>query len=130
MLPTIYKPTRITESTATIIDNILTNNDEYLLYILITNVSDHFPTILSANLDLEIPKKSTKKFLYKRINSNENMSKLKQKLSDVNWQEKLDINDVNVDYDKFIETFDVLYDECIPLKNLQPIGKKIHCHHG
>ena len=126
ILPTIYKPTRITESTATIIDNILTNNDEDIApsTILITNVSDHFPTILSANLDLEIPKSSTKKFIYKRINSNENISKLKQKLSDVNWQEKLDNNDVNVDYDKFIEMFDVLYDECIPLKKCTTNRKK------
>ena len=94
MLPTIYKPTRITEITATIIDNILTNNDEDIAQstILITNVSDHFPTIISANLDLEIPKSSIKKCIYKRINSNENISKLKQKLSDVNWQEKLDNN--------------------------------------
>ena len=112
MLPTIYKPTRITESTASIIDNILTNNDEDITQstILVTNDSDHFPTILSANLDLEIPKSNTKKFIYKRISSDENISKLKQKLSDVNWQEKLDDNDVNENYDKFIKTFDVIYD--------------------
>ena len=28
MLPTIYKPTRITETTATLIDNLLTNNEQ------------------------------------------------------------------------------------------------------
>ena len=71
MLPTIYKPTRITESTATIIDIILTNNDEDIAKstILITNASDHFPTILSANLDLEIPKSSTKKFIYINVST-------------------------------------------------------------
>ena len=95
-----------------------------LLYWLLMSVITFFPTILSANLDLEIPKSSTKKFIYKRIHSNENISKLKQKLSDVNWQEKLDNNDMNIDYDKFIETFDVLYDECIPLKKCTSNRKK------
>ena len=49
MLPTIYKPTRITESTATIIDNILTNNDEDIAQstILVTNVSDNIDNILT-----------------------------------------------------------------------------------
>ena len=47
MIPSILKPTRITETSATIIDNILTNSDsEIKTAILVTDITDHFPTIL------------------------------------------------------------------------------------
>ena len=52
MLPSIYKPTRITATTATCIDNILTNNENIITpTILVNDTSDHMPTILSTNLD-------------------------------------------------------------------------------
>ena len=106
MLPTIYKPTRITETSATIIDNILINN-EYIIQstILVTDISDHLPTILSTNLDVVSSKERVTKFTYKRNHCNNNIRKLRQRLSDVNWQETLSNNDVNVDYDNFVETF-------------------------
>ena len=69
-----------------------------------------------TNVDEGIPKSNIKKFIYKWNICSENISKLKQKLSDVNWQAELDYKDINVDYDKSFETFDTLYDECIPLK--------------
>ena len=47
MIPSILKPTRITETSVTIIDNILTNcDDEITTAILVTDITDHFPTIL------------------------------------------------------------------------------------
>ena len=52
MLPTIYKPTRITETTATLIDNILTNNEQIVQStIVVSDITDHMPTILSINLN-------------------------------------------------------------------------------
>ena len=43
----VYKPTRITEYCATVIDNILVNNyDNVNSEILVTDISDHLPTIL------------------------------------------------------------------------------------
>ena len=47
LIPSILFPTRITEKSATIIDNILTNSDnEITTRILVTDITDHFPTIL------------------------------------------------------------------------------------
>ena len=41
--PTVYKPTRITATSATIIDNILTNNEVIIQSsIIVTDISDHF----------------------------------------------------------------------------------------
>ena len=53
LLPSIYKPTRITASSATCIDNILTNTENIVqTAILLNDISDHMPTILSTNLDI------------------------------------------------------------------------------
>ena len=53
-IPTIYKPTRITETTATLIDNILTNCDSVQnSAIFVTDISDHMPTSLVSNLSLQ-----------------------------------------------------------------------------
>jgi exonuclease III len=51
LLPTITKPTRITSHSATLIDNIFTNNIDTRLYggILITDISDHLPNFLISS---------------------------------------------------------------------------------
>ena len=45
--PTINEPTRITESSATLIDNILTNDlHNHTAGVLISDISDHLPVFL------------------------------------------------------------------------------------
>ena len=109
ILPTIYKPTRITETTATIIDNILTNDENVIKSaIIVTDITDHFPTVLTTRNTLSNSFGSTKKVTYKRIHSDTNIANFQQRLSDVKWQEILDNNDADADHNKFIETFDTL----------------------
>ena len=69
--PTISKPTRVTEHSATLLDNIITNNTGYciksgVLYAY-NDISDHFPVF---NL-LQINSKITKMYAYifKRMNT-------------------------------------------------------------
>ena len=88
------------------------------------------PTILSTNLDFINPKKHENKFIYKRNHSVDNINKFKKRLSEVKWQEILDNNDANDDYNTFIEQFNKVYDECIPLKKCTINRKKILCHRG
>ena len=67
-VPLINRPTRITHHSATIIDNIFTNNHEALIKshqgILVTDLSDHFPvfhinqTLISVEQDVFIVKRS------------------------------------------------------------------------
>ena len=46
LVPTISKPTGITESSATIIDNIMTNSNENIKTgIFVTDITGHFPTV-------------------------------------------------------------------------------------
>ena len=54
LIPTIiYKPTRITETTATLIDNILTNcENNQKSAITVADISNHMATALVSNLSL------------------------------------------------------------------------------
>ena len=119
LIPTIYKPTRITETTATIIDNIFTNDENVIKSsILVTDITDHMPTVLTTSNNLKskpIADTFNTKISYKRKHTEANTTQFKQKLSNVKWQEVLDGNNAEDDYDKFIETFTTLYDECIPI---------------
>ena len=121
LLPTIKKKktttTKVTETTATIIDNILTNDENVIKFsILVTDITDHMSTVLTTCNNLAKHSGSTKKITYKRIHTDDNIAKFKQRLIDVKWQEILDNNIADDDYNKFFETFDTLYNECVPLK--------------
>ena len=65
-LPTVNKPTRITEYTATLIDNIITNASlvNFISAINYADISEHFPVFLQTRLAV----KSTVKprFIFKR----------------------------------------------------------------
>ena len=116
LIPSIHKPTRITEETATIIDNILTNYDRDVnSRIVLTDISDHLPTIVTTNC--AVPNKSNNnKYVHKRLLTDGNVSKLKQKLSNIEWDNVLQGDNVNDDYEMFLKTFTETYNDCIPIK--------------
>ena len=114
-MPTIYKPTKI-------IDNILVNEVTGNSAILVTDISDHLPTVFVEKRGLKV-KRNENKFLYKRNHSLDNINHLKQKLSNVNWHEELVDNNANDSYNKFINIFIKIYDECIPMKKYKSTNK-------
>ena len=118
IIPTILKPTRITDSSATIIDNILTNCHENIrTRIILTDITDHLPTIYFKNLKgLNQTQNSRSRYVYKRNHSENDIDRFRRSLSKVNWNEILDGDEVNSDYSKFLIKFNELYDECIPVK--------------
>ena len=123
-IPSVYKPTRITEYSATIIDNILINNhDNVNSEIIVTDISDHLPTILVESSTMKMNQKETSKFFFRRNHTVDNVNGFKRRLSNIKWNEELDGN-ANECYDKFVHTFNKLYDECIPLKKYKCKNKK------
>lgn len=113
--------------TATIIDNILTNTSDDLIKtnILVTDITDHFPTVLYKQLhNLKKHKNEGNKYVYKRIHSDVNIDRFKNNLSCVDWNNILHGNDVNTDYTNFTRKFIEVYDECIPLKKTRTNRKK------
>ena len=54
LIPSVHKPTRFTDESATIIDNILTNYDRCInSRIVLTDINDHLPTIVTTNCNVQ-----------------------------------------------------------------------------
>ena len=79
------------------------------------DISDHLPTIVTTNCT--VPNKSSNnKYMYKRLLTDGNVSKLRHKLSNIEWDNVLQGANVNDDYDIFLKTFTETYNDCIPTK--------------
>ena len=67
--PTISKPTRVTEHSATLLDNIITNITGYCMKsgVLYNDISDHFPVFNLLQIDSKITKKY--EYIFKRTNT-------------------------------------------------------------
>ena len=81
-------------------------------------------TALVSNLSLRANTTQKRNVYYKRCHSDDNISKFKQCLSSVRWGEVLDDIDVNQDYNMFVNKFQQLYDECIPLQKCNSKRKR------
>ena len=96
MLPTIVKPTRVTESTGTLIDNIFINPSNLVVNfrtgILYWDISDHFPIFYLQKSTKSIEK--AKETVVKRNFSMAVESLYKEELSDMaNWDTLYNSND-------------------------------------
>ena len=91
--PLISKPTRITKSTATLIDNIFTNNlskTEHLNGILLNDISDHFPIFTITEHELQkCPKTSMAEDYTARIITKKSLEAFCCKIKNCDWQSRL-----------------------------------------
>ena len=117
--PTISKPTRITNYSATLIDNIITNIHEYPIKsgILYNDISDHFPVFNIYKLDWQNTKKY--KSIFKRNTNLKNMTKLNTELKNANWARVYNELNPNTSYEIFIDILNSHIDECLPWKKLK-----------
>lgn len=127
--PYIVSPTRVTEFSSTLIDHIYAdfqlnstvNTDSILSGTILTDITDHYATYLIISLE-----KSTSGQLNKnmrRIFSSKNFLNFYNKLCTENWNSIYLLNDPNVAFSKFYETFISSYDNsfpvCVTSKNAQ-----------
>jgi len=123
LLPIITRPTRITESTSSLIDNILTNDPTNTqCYIMPSTISDHFHVILSRSTIKQ--KSKTLESLYRPI-SDENIECLKEQLSNFNWNTILSSNDPYYVSDQFLKTIQTSFENACPVKK-QKKGSRNH----
>lgn len=87
-LPCILQPTRITEHSATLIDNIFSNNMEHhqVSGNVIHDITDHLPNFLILD---KIPFISKKSKVYKRDYSNMNERDLLEEVQSIRWENEL-----------------------------------------
>ena len=122
MIPTITKPTRISKTTATLIDNILISEDLQEVYnsgILIDNCSDHLPCYTTLE-NILLSKKAPERILGQDMRP-KCIDRLKEKLKTESW----DIDDSgSVD-----ENFNSFHNHLTDLVNhFLPITDRIVCN--
>ena len=127
LLPTITQPTRITQSLATLIDNIFVSENLHRWFesaILLEDISDHLPT-----LALLKQTRMTIKALLTFESRNLSESKLRQinhDLHQMDWISTLDFSDVNDNFDNLMLNIHSVMDKYSPVKQVRISAKRQH----
>ena len=104
--PLILRPTRITQHTATLIDNIFTNDIE--------NIEDSTNGILFCDISAHLPHSSC------RHQQNNLFTKECNTIKNMSWENVLSSNNSTESYNEFFHLFSPIYESNFPLtKNLK-----------
>ena len=122
MVPSLTFPTRITDSSATLIDNIFSNYNKIdcSSRIIITNISDHFLCFYCMKCDKKYPKSNTSTY-----NRNFNVTTINNfiyELASNNIMSKLnndDTLDPNINYDILEKILTDALNKYIPFKKIK-----------
>ena len=98
MIPQITKPTCITQTSATLIDNVIVSKKLSVhteSRIVIENISDHLLSLVSINNFTHSRKERVK--IYSRDTRKNNLAKLSEALGNINWDVELDPYKNNID---------------------------------
>ena len=110
--PTISKPTRVTDHSATLLDNIITNITGYCIKsgVLYNDISDHFPVLNLIQINSKITKKYA--YIFKRMNTANNIEKLNSELKNANWDDVISDENPDSAYDTFLSILTSLINKC------------------
>jgi hypothetical protein len=121
--PLINKPTRVTPNSATIIDNIFTNDQQYeknVTCILPSDLSDHFP-ILHFSYKPKPCFIPTPKM--KRDYSQKNIDKFNRLFADIDWDNVYSENDAQNAYTSMHTKIEKIAKESFPVKIVRSVYK-------
>ena len=89
LLPTITKPTRISKTSATLIDNILISKKlqpNYESLIIVDDLSDYLPCLVKLK---NFKPTGTKNFILKRVINNKAVKNISEDISKIDWNMKM-----------------------------------------
>ena len=118
-LPKITSPTRVTHSTATLIDHIFVNeckNKQSFSGTITSSMSDHYFNFIFLN---NANKPERPKTMTYRPLTEANISKFNAALSDLDFSSIYETTDPNEAYDKLINAYNETLDRVIPLKTVR-----------
>ena len=128
-IPLITKPTRITHHTATLIDNIFTNNIEKLESstngIIFSDLSDHLPIVHMCNLNTHKENSNSSDPIYKRVINNSNIKLFTNTIKNIPWEDVLNNTNPTETFDKFSKIYTTAYEIHFPIK-CKPNRKNIN----
>src|ERR1700733_14829777 len=118
LIPSILRPTRITSTSFSLIDNILTNIWPKTVQssILVTDLSDHFPVLVWHDLNCPLVNKKT--ITQKRMINTRNTAKFDKLLLQTDFtsvMQKCDEADCNEAYELFLLKYGDAYKTAFPL---------------
>ena len=119
MIPTITKPTRITATSATLIDNIYTRYDSSAIFsgIIPYNISDHFPVFcFTGRAKSKINDKTPLIFKHRPMDSTA-LAEINATLMNTNWS-YLDTLDIDTAFTEFINYLNSLINKFAPEKEV------------
>ena len=127
LLPTIRKPTCVTTSSATLIDNIFarTSTPESIKSgVIIDNTSDHFP-IITEIMDPNVTQYEPQKYVMRKFGDPE-IEQIKTTLEEINWDDRLKEKSGNDSFNDFHDILQQTIDRISPetykiSKNLREI---------
>ena len=116
----IDKPTRVTDSSATLLTNTYTNIPDICNRnesgILLTKITDHFP-IFTIRSDAELPDKI--QFRETRNFSEKNISNFRKLRNKHDWNDLYNIEDINLAFSNFMCSFQSYFNHCFPLEKIK-----------
>ena len=135
LMPTITRPTRVTQKSATLIDNVFISKklqNNFASSILIDNISNHFPSIVFLK-NQKISKKEPLKIRTREINDSK-IAELKKTLDRINWEDRLSEYNANDAFNSFhallVETVETVLPEKTKTINYNKIIRDPWLHSG
>ena len=122
-IPLITRPTRVTHTSATLNDNIYSNQildrDHSLSGIMLTDITDHYPILHIANY---VHAQDAEYSITRRNYTTRNKDNFISQLSNIDWADVLQSDSTQRIFSLFHNKLRNLHDNCFPL---QHISKKI-----
>ena len=117
LIPLINKPTRTTDTSETIIDNIFCNNlgGRNKSGILLNDVSDHFPIFCSIDTHHSQPPVANSTYTYRSYNE-ESKQAFVARIQSADWNPVFGSECAQNAYSSFAATVSDIYLNCFPLK--------------
>ena len=132
--PRISLPTRITNHSATLLDNIFTNElGSHESGILVNNISDHQMIYTYNTTQIKSTSTSSKKFIEVETNNRQAMDRFLIQLRECNIMEKLNLDNnanPNNNFEHFMELFMKLKQQYLPKRVVRFNRKNIKLNHG
>ena len=118
LFPLTTLPTRVTDTSATLIDHIWSTFVENNVgnYVIKTDITDHFPVVSLFECS-NTPSPPT--FITKRTFTQEALHTFSSALSHKNWSEVIDCTCPNDSYNLFYDNFKIIFDNCFPNKTIK-----------
>ena len=113
LYPLLDRPSRITNHSSTLIDNIFTNAKEYnnVGGLLVNDITDHLPIFAFCDYP-DLKRQEKKLHTKKRIINKNTVDLLADNLPEVDWDNVLNLSEVDLAYNAFLSTFVHLYNQC------------------